>query len=98
LPSQLTIVSITNHDKFNYVSAIGQNDIAINFVTAIWQNSSNQLCYSYLAEQKSKFPTKGCNTTIHFVTAIWQKGSWTIDCNTTISFVTAIWQNGTDCC
>jgi hypothetical protein len=65
----------THHcDKFNFVSDIGQNNTAINFITAIWQNS-NQLCYSYLAEQKSKFPTNGCDTTVHFVTAIWQNGS-----------------------
>jgi hypothetical protein len=68
-PSQLIIVIITNHDKFNFVSDIGQNDTAIYFETATWQNS-NQLCYSYLTEPQSKLPTKGCNTTIHFVTAI----------------------------
>jgi hypothetical protein len=41
LPSQLIIVIITNHDKSNFVSDIGQNNTAMNFVTAIWQNSQN---------------------------------------------------------
>jgi hypothetical protein len=40
LPSQLIIVIIKNHDKFNFVSDIGQNNTVINFVTAIWQNGS----------------------------------------------------------
>jgi hypothetical protein len=39
-PSQLIIVIITNHDKFNFASDIGQNNTAINFVSAIWKNGS----------------------------------------------------------